>query len=163
MKYQLNGDQDIKVVVAKAVKDYQKGRRGVQNASVLVLIHAAKHGDYSQSQILCDGVGSKSLVEWFKDFGGLVVEGDKFVGWSGADHIRDNFEQAKAQMYWEYKAVNIWGGQDDLKAAKALVTKHKAAEKIVSEDATLLSKAKFDTVLIAEIEAAIEKAEERAA
>ena len=111
------------------------------------------------------------MVEWFKDFGGLTVKGDKFTGWKGAEFIRNNFKStakhkngiAKDTMYWEYKAPNIWAGQDDLKAAKAMIAKHNIASKLVQDDEALVSKAKFDTVLIAEIEAAIERAEERVA
>lgn len=159
MKYRTNGD--VKEVVASAIKQYQKGRRSVQNAAVCVLLHAYKHGDYTQATVLCEGVGNKSLVSWFEDFGGLK-QGDEggFSGWSGKDFIEKRFEDAKKQMYWEYKAEKIWGGMDDLKAAKALLKKHMAAVKHVEENPADASKVVFHPELIAAIEAAVERIEE---
>ena len=170
MKYTLKGD--VKVVVQRAVANYQKGRRGVQNAAVLVLIHAQKHGDYSQAQVLCEGVGSKQLVEWFKDFGGLKVneETKSFDGWSGADHIAKSLTPkkgekqgiAQATMYWEYKKENIWSGWDDLKAAKSLIAKHNAAMKRLEENPEDAAKVSSHPSLITALESAIEAIEESA-
>lgn len=165
MRYNLNGD--VKVTVANAIKSYTKGRNAVQNAAVKVLIHAVKHGDYSQAQVLCDGVGNKQLVTYFVDFGGLKVEGNKFVGWSGAAYIERNLtpakgeKQGKAQstMYWDWKKPNIWAGHDDLQAAKALIAKHNAAVKRVEDDPTCKDKVHFHPELITAMEEAIDRIE----
>lgn len=159
MQYRLNGD--VKETVKSAIQGYQKGRRGVQNAAVSVLVHALNHGDYSQAQVLCDGVGNKSLVKFFEDFGGLLVnaESSSFEGWRGADHIGKNLEAAKKQMYWEYKAENIWAGHDDLKAAKSLISKHNAAVKRLEKEPENADKVSFHPALIAALEAAIEAVE----
>jgi hypothetical protein len=162
---------DIKSVVANAVKGYQKGRRGVQIAAVNVLLHAARHGDYTQAQVLCEGVGNKSLVKWFEDFGGLIVnpETKSFGGWKGAGYITDadekgnsRFTKCKAQMYWEYKAENIWAGHDDLKAAKALLNKHNQAVKHVENAPADAGKVSFHPALISALESAIAAIEEAA-
>ena len=169
IKYTMN--DDIKSVVANAIKGYQKGRRGVQIAAVNVLLHAAKHGDYSQAQVLCEGVGNKSLVKWFEDFGGLIVnpETKSFGGWKGAAYITDanekgesRFTKCKAQMYWEYKAENIWAGHDDLKAAKALLAKHNTAAKHIEDNPADASKVSFHPALISALESAVAAIEEAA-
>jgi hypothetical protein len=160
MRYNLNGD--IKSLVQGAVKGYQKGRRGVQSAAVAVLLHAEKHGDYSQAEVLCEGVGNKSLIKWFEDFGGLIVnpETKSFGGWKGANHINQKrFEAAKEQMYWEYKAENIWGGHDDLKIAKALITKHNAAVKHLEESPDDADKVSFHPTLIKALTEAVDQIE----
>jgi len=160
---------DIKTCVANAIKGYQKGRNGVQNAAVNILIHAYQHGDYSQAEVLCEGVGSKTLVKWFEDFGGLIQgENGGFTGWKGKSHIEKSLtpvkgaKQGAAQstMYWEYKAEKIWGGFDDLKAARALIAKHNAAVKVVEENPEAASKVSFHPELIAALENAIEMIEE---
>ena len=165
MRYNTEGD--VKQVVSKAVEGYKKGQRGVQNAAVCILIHAYQHGDYSQAQVLCDGVGSKQLVEWFKDFGGLIVTDNKFSGWSGKEFIAESFKStskykngiAKDTMYWEYKKPNIWGGQDDLAAAKKLIKSHNDALAKVVETPEFESKFKRNDALIAGLELLIQQAE----
>ena len=165
MKYNLKGD--VKQVVAGAIKKYGSARNAVQNAAVMVLIHAYKHGDYSQAQILCDGIGNKQLVEWFKDFGGLTVDGNSFSGWAGKEHIERMLTPQKGEkrgaaqntMYWDYKKPNIWSGHDDLKAAKSLIAKHNAAVKVLEDDPSQSSKVAFHPELISALESAIEKIE----
>jgi hypothetical protein len=159
MRYNLKGE--VKTVVGNAVKGYQKGRRAVQNAAIVVLMHAAKHGDYSQAQVLCEGVGNKSLVKFFEDFGGLVVDAEtkSFANWKGADYIRENFEAAKGQMYWEYKAENIWKGNDDLTNAKALIAKHNAAVKHLEEHPEDAGKVAHHPALIEVLANAVEEIE----
>jgi hypothetical protein len=155
--------ENIKDCVDKAIKGYQKGRNGVQNAAVNVLIHAAKTGDYTEASRLCEGVGNKSLVSWFEDFGGLTVEGKSFKGWKGAEYIRKNLTPAKGekqgaaqrQMYWEYKAQDIWGGQDDEKALRSFLNKHYKAVKMVEESPELAAKAVFNHELVTAVETAL--------
>lgn len=113
----------LQSLVSKAIASYGKARAAVQVAIVAVLIHAAKHHDYSQASELVNGLGktqaARDVVRFFQDFGGLSVKPDAenpdaeatgFNDWKGSDYITEKMEgggtrldAAKATMYWEYR------------------------------------------------------------
>lgn len=106
MKY--TAVKNIDTAIQSVLKAGTKYRELVQNVAVAVLIHAEKHGDYRKANDLVEalgqGVKGALLVKWFETFGGLIKSTDKeqkgFNDWKGAQHIRDNFQQAKAEMWW---------------------------------------------------------------
>lgn len=119
-------DELIKMAISINVK----GRDAIQAASVAILIHAEKCGDYTKANTLVkglpDSIRKDSLVQWFVVYGGLVLPDDDgldadgqataddaFCGWSGASHIKENFEKAKG-TYWDTvkKPPNPWKGFD---------------------------------------------------
>lgn len=110
-------DKAIATVARKAASLQQE----IQVVSVGVLLHAHKHGDYTKAQLLIDslgeGVRSKALVEWFMQFGGLLV-GDTetgakgFSGWQGAEYIKAHIDEAKAKMWWLCKPEPPFAGFD---------------------------------------------------
>lgn len=116
----------VDTLIGKAVKSVAKARVDVQVAAVAILMHAEKHGDWTKANDLVNGLGNTingaALVEWFCQFGGLTVdqEQEQFGGWSGADHIREHFQAAKAKMWWELKQKSPFKGWD-LEAALAKV------------------------------------------
>jgi hypothetical protein len=95
------------------------------------------------------------------------VDNNKFSGWAGKDFIARSLESttknpnglAKETLYWDYKKPNIWGGQDDLAAAKALIKKHNDALAKVAETPEFESKFKRDDVLIAGLQLLVDQAE----
>lgn len=160
----------VESLIGKAVKAVVKARESVQIAAVAILIHAEKHGDWTKANDLVLGLGNtvngKALVEWFVKFGGLTVsEGEgKFIGWQGAEHIRANFQDAKAKMWWELKPQSPFKGFDLEAALQKVISdynKHtkkldslseedKAKVKTTVNDATIkavLSLCNFETIL----------------
>jgi hypothetical protein len=105
---------DLEKIQAKAVKSVQSARVQVQIAAVATIKHAYDHGDWTYAQKLVDGLGNTvngaALVEWFKRFGGLTITEEGFNGWSGKDFIKENFEAAKATMWWDLKKANPFKG-----------------------------------------------------
>lgn len=146
-------------LIGKAVKSVAKARVDVQIAAVAILMHAEKHGDWTKANDLVKGLGNTingaALVEWFCQYGGLTIDEDNdcFGGWSGADHIRDNFQAAKGKMWWELKQKSPFKGfdldaalakvvADHAKAVKAMANlseEDKAKVKLVVNDATIKS------------------------
>lgn len=103
-------------LIDSAVKATAKARDLVQVALVGILIHAAKHNDYSRAQIIVDKlvgtVNANALVKWFVTFGGLIVaeDGSGFGSWQGPKFIADNLEEAKATMWYEFTKPNPFAG-----------------------------------------------------
>jgi len=110
--------KSVDALIQAAVGSGKAMREKVQVAAVAILMHAEKHGDYTKANELVDGMGDgvncAGLVEWFKKYGGLVVDEENkcFGGWSGAEYIRDNFKEAKASGWWELKKQSPWKGFD---------------------------------------------------
>jgi hypothetical protein len=105
-------------LIGKAIASYGKGRIAVQVAIIAILIHAAKHGDYTAANNLVEGLGqgktARDVVRFFRDFGGLSAEAIKdtdgkeqaangFNVWQGADYIVAHLDDAKATMFWQHK------------------------------------------------------------
>lgn len=112
IKYVLPKDsKELSTMVAGAIRSAGRARQAIQMAAVGILYHAYKHGDYSAANTLVlglaeTGIRRDSLVLWFQGFGGLTLTDDKellkttpFTGWSGAEHIKAHFEDAKATMW----------------------------------------------------------------
>lgn len=137
----------VEAVVEAAIKSAKTMREKVQLAGVAVLMHAEKHGDYSQAARLVDGLGNgvngAALVAWFVEFGGLEVgkaevdgkKVDTFVGWKGKAHIRAKFVEAKATAWWEFKQTPAFKGYDlketllsAIKQSKSMLSKIEDAE-----------------------------------
>lgn len=137
IKYEFAKDAaGLEKIQAKAVKSVQSARVSVQVAAVATIRHAYEHGDWSYAGKLVEALGNtingKALVEWFKLYGGLKVDDTGFIGWSGADYIKDNFEKAKAGMWWELKAASPFKGFDLESALQRVIKEHNAVqEKIV--------------------------------
>jgi len=119
MKYTLPADQAaLRTMTDKAIKSAQTMRNLVQQASIAILHHAFKCGDYTEANYLVEGLGHgvkrDSLVEFFVKFGGLKIDEDAqaFSGWQGKDYIKANFEDAKEQMWWDLKKANPFKGFD---------------------------------------------------
>lgn len=135
----------VEAVVEAAIKSAKTMREKVQLAGVAVLMHAEKHGDYSQAARLVDGLGNgvngAALVAWFVEFGGLEVgkaevdgkKVDTFVGWKGKAHIRTKFVEAKATAWWEFKQANPYKGYDLKESLKSLIKQADGALKKVDD------------------------------
>lgn len=160
----------LEKIHASAIRSVAKARVNVQIAAVATIRHAWEHGDYSYAQKLVEGLGNTingaALVEWFVQYGGLKInaEGKGFGGWSGKDYIEQNFEAAKAKMWWELKKQSPFKGFD-LEAAlqkvlkdhatftkdiEALSDEDKAKVKLEVNDATIqavLKLCKFDVII----------------
>lgn len=133
IKYAMPKDAaELAKLCAKAVKSVQSARVSVQQAAVAVLYHAHKHGDYSAAGALVNDLGNtingKALIEFFVKFGGLKVnaETNNFDGWSGKQHIEDNFNDAKATMWWDLKQQQPFKGFDLEAALQRVIKEHKA-------------------------------------
>lgn len=112
IKYTLPKDyKELSTMVAGAIRSAGRARQAIQIAAVGILYHAYKHGDYSAANTLVLGLAESgmrrdSLVLWFRGFGGLTLTDDKellkttpFTGWSGAEHIKEHFDDAKATLW----------------------------------------------------------------
>lgn len=128
---------DLEKIQATAIKSVQKARVLVQIAAVATIMHAHKHGDWTYAQKLVDGLGNTvngdALVEWFKLYGGLETNDEGFIGWSGKDYIEQNFEKAKAKMWWTLKVKSPFKGFDLEAALQKVIKDHNAMkEKVVA-------------------------------
>lgn len=139
----------LEKIQAAAVKSVHNARVSVQIAAVATIRHAFEHGDWSYAGKLVQSLGNtingKALVEWFKLYGGLKVDDTGFIGWSGAKYIEDNFEKAKAGMWWELKAASPFKGFDLEAALQRVIKEHKAiADKVVGMTPEDQAKVKFE-------------------
>lgn len=129
-------------LIEQAITSAKSMREKVQIAGVAILMHAEKHGDYSKAQLLVDGLGNgingAALVEWFVQYGGLIVaeEGTGFSGWKGAGHIKNHFEKAKSQAWWELKKQNPYKGYNLLDDLTNVIKRGTAALDKVEEAET---------------------------
>lgn len=125
--------KSVDQLIASAISSVKSMRERVQVASIAVLIHAEKTGDYRKAQDLIDGLGNgvnqAALVEFFVKYGGLQVDEEEggFNGWKGADYIRDNFQAAKAQAWWELKKQSPYKGFDLNEEIGKLIKRARAA------------------------------------
>lgn len=153
MKYILpKNTAQLNNIISEAIIAAATMKEKVQIAAVAVLHHAYLHGDYTKANDLVDGLGHgvkrDSLVAYFVELGGLTVsEGATgFDGWKGKEHIKANFEQAKATMWYDFKKANPFTGyslEDELrKVMKRHVATLKKAEGMSDED-----KAKVDATV----------------
>lgn len=119
----------------------------MQIAAVATIKHAFDHGDWTYAQKLVDGLGNTvngmALVEWFKLYGGLTLDDKGFTGWSGKQHIEDNFQAAKDTMWWELKKANPFKGYSLEAQLQQLIKNHNAIVK-KAEDMDEVDKAKID-------------------
>lgn len=114
MKYNLpNTSKELTVMIDGVAQATKTLREQIQVAAVAVLYHAgipkkgkAPCGDWTKANDLVHAVGSgvrqAALIEFFMTYGGLKFsKGDvKFTGWSGAEHIQTNWDEAKDTMWW---------------------------------------------------------------
>lgn len=134
IKYDLPKDAaSLNKIIEAAIKSASTMKLKVQQAGVAILHHAYQHGDYTKANDLIEGVGfglkRDSLVAWFQQYGGLTIAEDKsgFDGWKGKEYIRNNFDQAKAVMWYDVKRgnVNPFAGYSLEDEVKKLVARHK--------------------------------------
>lgn len=152
IKYVMPKDaNELAKLCNKAVKSVQSARVSVQQAAVGVLFHAFKHGDYSAASTLVADLGNtingKALVEFFVKFGGLKIDEEKgaFIGWSGAKHIEDTFDEAKATMWWDLKLQQPFKGFDLEAALQRVLKQHKGTlEKVQGMTEEDQAKVKLD-------------------
>lgn len=171
MKYNLPKDaKELDVLINSAIKAATTMRNKVQMASIAILHHAFTCGDYTKANDLVEGLGHgvkrDSLVEFFVKFGGLTIneEGNAFGGWKGKEHIKANFDDAKATMWWDLKKANPFKGfnleQEINKLLKRKANIEKDMEGMAEEDKekvsltvnegviqALLSACNFDTII----------------
>lgn len=127
--------KSVDQLIAAAITSLKTMRAKVQVASVAVLMHAEKTGDYRKANDLVVGLGNginkASLQKFFVDFGGLVLdeEGNTFVGWSGKDTIKANFETAKSTEWWSLKDAPSYKGFDLSEAIAQLIKRATAEQK----------------------------------
>lgn len=151
IKYNLpTNATELNKLISAALTAVKSGRNRLQVACVAILHHAYKHGDYSAAgnmvlELADSGVRRDAVVEWFKIYGGLLVNDDPetqkdkpFSGWKGVDHIEAHFSDAKENMWWLAKAEKDPFVEGDLGAELAkLLGKYgkmiKKAEKAGSE------------------------------
>lgn len=123
---------ELEKIQAAAVRSVTRAREHVQIAAVATIKHAHDHNDWTYAGKLVAALGStingKALVEWFKVYGGLKADDTGFIGWSGAQYIADNFDGAKAKMWWELKQPNPFKGFDMEAALQKVIKDAKAAQ-----------------------------------
>lgn len=168
--------KELEKLQAKAIKSVQSARVAVQIAAVATIRHAYEHGDWTYAQTLVDGVSgaanAHSLVEWFKKYGGLQADDNGFIGWNGKDHIKNNFEEAKATMWWEAKGSNPFKGYNLEGALQNVLKQHvsmmKKIDKLSDEDKGKVNLQVNDETIqavlkLCNFEAIIEQDEDKAA
>lgn len=147
-KFSYATKKNVDQLIATAIGSTGKMRNAVQIAAVHILIHAAKHGDYSKAQTLVDGLGhgvnARGLVEWFIKFGGLTVseDADGFVGWSGKKYIAENLDAAKGTAWFEFKKQNPYQGFNMVDAVTRTIN---AAEKALTKKEKALAEGDTET------------------
>lgn len=105
-----NKQVSLKSLVADAIESAKTMKAKVQVASVAVLWHIEKHGNWNVanhnvnklvSELGENGVRANALIEWFEVFGGLNynTETKQFDGFQGAEHIRKNFQNAQKTLW----------------------------------------------------------------
>jgi hypothetical protein len=130
---------ELDKMVENAIASANTMRKRVQVVAIAILAHAEKHGDYTRAQTLIEGLGHgvnmKALVEFFVRFGGLVVDSEEggFCDWKGSEYIRENFQNAKATMWWELKPQNPWQGFDLETELVKLIKRAQTAEKRIEK------------------------------
>lgn len=168
--------KELEKLQAKAIKSVQSARVAVQIAAVATIRHAYEHGDWTYAQTLVDGLGNTingaALVEWFKKYGGLQADDNGFIGWNGKDHIKNNFEEAKATMWWDLKKANPFKGFNLEQALQQVIKQHNAAKEkmdaLSDEDKEKVSFAVNDATIqavlkLCNFEAIIEQDEDKVA
>lgn len=128
--------KELDKLITSAVSSAKTMRSKIQIAAVAILIHAEKHGDYTKANDLVNGLGhgvnGRALVQWFTKFGGLSVDKNQFSGWNGKEYIRDNFDDAKSTMWWEFKKQNAFAGHNLEQELKRIIKRSLAMKKKVS-------------------------------
>lgn len=131
---------DVKALdkaIASVVRKSATLRTEIQIVAVGILQHAHKHGDWTRAQSLVEqlgaGVRGKALVDWFCEFGGLLIGGagaeKGFIGWQGADYIASRFDDAKGKMWWECKPESPFAGFNLDKELDKLIKRAEASMK----------------------------------
>jgi hypothetical protein len=160
LKYvEAKNETELNKLIDSSIRSAVKAREAVQIAAVAILIHAAKHGDWTKANVLVDGLGNTingaALVEWFIRFGGLSVntEGTAFGSWAGVDHIKANLEAGKDKMWWELRKQNAFAGYNATDAVMKFVKHHKDLQKKIAgmrpEDAGKISFIISDEAMLA--------------
>lgn len=153
IKYTLpKNNSELTSLINIAVSSASTMKIKVQVAAVAILYHAFKHGDYSKANNLIEDLGQgikrDSLIKFFIDFGGLIIDTDNskgFTGWQGKDFIESNFEKAKSTMWYELKKDNPFQGYDLNEQLRKLInTASKNKEKVDKmEDSEIKDKYNF--------------------
>lgn len=142
----------------------------IQAAAIACLMHAVKHGDWTKCQSLTNrlanslskGIRVTSLVAWFTKYGGLLTAdsadttavGEGFVDWRGAEFIRENFEMAKREKWYEAKkAPDPFKGFDLKAGIMALVKQAEKAAKKAGATPDATSMVKIDAATLAALKA----------
>ena len=151
----------VNTAIEKAANSTKVMRNDIQVASIAVLMHAERFGDYTLANSLvmavAEGTNIKSLVVWFEQYGGLIVDESNadlgFTSWKGAQFIKDNFQDAKAKNWWTCKPMAPFKGYDLMSELERLVTMaaKKAAEQRKYEnegDTEKLNEMSIDATLL---------------
>lgn len=151
----------LQSLVGKAIASYGKARIAVQVAIVAVLIHAAKHNDYSQATALVQGLGktktARDVVLFFQDFGGFSTkkaepgedQPEGFNQWQGPEYIRERLDSAKATMFWEYKqpAGDVFRQYSLEEMARQFIQRHENARKAAAKGKASLDDTLSETTM----------------
>ena len=139
IKYvEAKNDAELDKLINNSIRSVQKAREHVQIAAVAVLLHAAKHGDWTKANVLVEGLGStvngQALVKFFVDYGGLTTnaESSAFGGWQGAEYIREHLDAAKEKMWWDLRKVNPFAGYNADTELNRFVEKHRKMVKTIA-------------------------------
>lgn len=128
LKYGMYNKLTVDQAIAKAIESTNHATNMVQVAAVKIIIHTAKHGDYTKANALIEGLGDgirkDSLVEWFVLFG-LKADDKGFIGFDKTQvKSVDNLEIAKATMWNTVKrAGNPFKGLDLIQEIERLEKK----------------------------------------
>lgn len=148
----------VDAAIEAAISATSKSRNAIQAACISIAMHAEKTGDWTKANTLVNGLADSirkdSLIAWFIKYVGLEIgksDDGKFTAWTGADHIRNNFTEAKETMWDMCKpASNPWKGFDLKEQVAALVSranqqakKHKDAAGLNIDPALLAELAKL--------------------
>ncbi len=122
VKYKAFTDvKELDKAIDSTIRKAQTLQAEVQIVAIGILQHAHKHGDYTRAERLVlgvgDGIRGKALVDWFVQYGGLLVGEDAeigkgFIGWQGKEYIEAHFDDAKAKMWWTCKPESPFSGFD---------------------------------------------------
>ncbi len=154
--------KDVKTLdkqISNAIQTANTMKFQVQQAALSIIFHAYTHKDYSRAQVLVDGLGNgvncNALVEWFVQFGGLIVDEENkcFGGWKGQDHIKANIEQAKTTMWYDLKVQSPFKGFNLNDEINKLLVKANKMQALVDKGDEKASEIEMNTKQLAALQA----------
>lgn len=98
--------------IAAAVAKLEAGKGSIQRVLENTARHIAEHGDWTVANSVIEAMmasernlshDAKGAVRWLEKYCGLKIDAEagEFNGWKGAQYIRDNFAEGRANQYWK--------------------------------------------------------------